>query len=163
MKFEFKPVSHDHFLLLHDWLNRKHVAEKWDGPQTLDTVKAKYEKKIGSDSVFPYVVLMDGQPIGYIQSYQADLVGGGWWESEPTGTWGVDQFIGEESLLGKGIGPQFLKQFTDKLLSRPEVTRVITDPAPSNSAAIRAYEKAGFVKLCEQMTPDGPALIMERK
>lgn len=161
MKFEFKPVTPNDYELLHTWLNRKHVAKNWNGPQSFDEVKTKYDKKRSSHFVFPYMVYLNNEPIGYIQSYQADLVGHGWWENEPHGTWGVDQFIGEENFIGKGLGPLFLKQFTDKLLTQPEVNRIITDPSPSNTSAIRAYEKAGFKKVGIQDTPDGPAMIME--
>ena len=162
LEFEFKLLTKNDYDLIHNWLNRKHVADRWDGPQTLEAVIEKFDRKIASNYVFPYLVYMDGQTIGYIQSYQADLVGDGWWEDEPKGTWGVDQYVAEENLLGKGIGPKFLRQFTDMLLSRAEVSRVITDPDPLNTFAVRAYEKAGFSKLGIRSTPDGPALIMER-
>jgi aminoglycoside 6'-N-acetyltransferase len=40
--------------------------------------------------------------------------------------------------------------------------RVITDPDPANARAIRAYEKAGFVRDRMVDTPDGIALLMVR-
>jgi aminoglycoside 6'-N-acetyltransferase len=39
---------------------------------------------------------------------------------------------------------------------------VVTDPDPRNARAIRAYEKAGFVKDNLVDTPDGIALLMVR-
>jgi aminoglycoside 6'-N-acetyltransferase len=39
---------------------------------------------------------------------------------------------------------------------------VVIDPDPTNARAIRAYEKAGFVKDRFVDTPDGPALLMVR-
>jgi aminoglycoside 6'-N-acetyltransferase-1b len=40
------------------------------------------------------------------------------------------------------------------------VTKIQTDPAPTNLRAIRCYEKAGFRKVGIVDTPDGPALLM---
>jgi hypothetical protein len=47
----------------------------------------------------------------------------------------------------------------DRLVARG-VPRIVIDPRPDNSRAIRAYEKAGFVPQHEIVTPDGPALLM---
>lgn len=131
-------------------------------PQSFEEVVQKYSKSISSKYVFPFIVLADGKPVGFIQSYRADLVGGGWWVNEEPGTWGVDQFIGEDQLIGQGYGSMFLREFTDQLLIRSDVKRVISDPDPKNLRAIRCYEKAGFKMLGEVQTPDGPALLMER-
>ena len=42
------------------------------------------------------------------------------------------------------------------------VPRVITDPDPANVAAVRAYEKAGFVTLGTRTTNDGPVVLMAK-
>ena len=39
---------------------------------------------------------------------------------------------------------------------------MLTDPDPINARAIRAYEKAGFLRQREVDTPDGRALLMLR-
>lgn len=162
MNFTFRPVSMLDVPLLHDWLNRPHVAERWDNATTLPEVEKRYRTHLDSGCVFPFIVELDGKPIGFIQSYNAELVGDGWWQDEPSGTWGVDQYLGEESLLGKGVGSQFIREFTDDLLNTSQVKRVITDPAPDNKRAIRAYEKAGFIGIGIIQTPDGPAFLMEK-
>jgi aminoglycoside 6'-N-acetyltransferase len=41
--------------------------------------------------------------------------------------------------------------------------RVLTDPAPTNERAIRAYEKAGFTKVGMVETPEGQSLLMVRQ
>lgn len=48
------------------------------------------------------------------------------------------------------------------LLRDPQVTRLQTDPDPRNLRAIRCYEKAGFRRVREIVTPDGLALYMVR-
>jgi aminoglycoside 6'-N-acetyltransferase len=40
---------------------------------------------------------------------------------------------------------------------------MVTDPDPRNARALRAYEKAGFVRDRVVETPDGPALLMVRE
>lgn len=64
-------------------------------------------------------------------------------------------------MLGCGHGSAFIRAFIDHLFAR-DVPRIVIDPSPSNTRAIRAYEKAGFVPKHEIVTPDGPALLMIR-
>jgi len=78
-----------------------------------------------------------------------------------TATRGIDQFIGEGDMVGRGHGSAFIRAFTDTLLAAG-TPRVITDPDPANARAIRAYEKAGFRKQHEVDTPDGRSLLMVR-
>lgn len=160
--FNFRLMTESDFPLMFDWLNRPHVAEIWDGPMTQNQVIERYKKNIQDPNIFCFIVEYKNKPIGYIQNYNANLVGDGWWPGEPKGTWGVDQFIGEEDLIGKGLGSLFVQEFSDQMLNSSQVNRVITDPAPQNSKAIRAYEKAGFTKLGIIQTPDGPAQLMEK-
>lgn len=160
--FTFASLAQDHLPLIHKWLNTDHVANFYDGYLSRDQVEEKYLPKIESEIVFPYIVSLEDRPIGYIQTYNAPLVGDGWWQDQPDGTWGIDQFLGEKSLLGKGIGSAFVNQFSNELLKRNDINRVITDPAPHNPRAIRAYEKAGFQIIEEIQTPDGTAILMEK-
>lgn len=162
MKFKFVPLKESDIPLLHEWLNRKHVADRWDGPQSIEEVGGRYGLLINSTTVFPHLVYFNDTPFGYIQSYNAFNSSGGWWTDQPEGTWGVDQFIADEKFLGLGLGSEFVKAFTDELLKRAEVKKIITDPAPENAFAIRAYEKAGFIQKQIVQTPDGPAMLMEK-
>jgi aminoglycoside 6'-N-acetyltransferase len=81
--------------------------------------------------------------------------------SQPEGTRGLDQFIGEADMLGCGHGSAFIRAFADNLL-RSGTPRVVIDPDPANERAIRAYEKAGFCRDRVVDTPDGLALLMVR-
>jgi aminoglycoside 6'-N-acetyltransferase len=64
-------------------------------------------------------------------------------------------------MVNRGHGSRFISHFVDELLSTG-TPRVITDPAAENSRAIRAYEKAGFVRHRLVETADGPAVLMVR-
>ena len=115
----------------------------------------------GDSAVRPYIALENGVPIGYIQSYVAMGAGDGWWPDErDPGARGIDQFLADPGRLGRGLGTAMVRAFVSELFADPEVTRVQTDPAPANARAIRCYEKAGFRRVGEVTTPDGPALLM---
>jgi len=163
MKLDFSPLTENDFGLMHRWLNRLHVLAWWDDAASPSEVADLYRHKLKSDVVFPYIVFLDEIPIGYIQSYDAHRVGGGWWPDMPQGVWGIDAFIGEPELLEKGHGSAMLKTFSNQLLMRSDVDRVIADPHPKNVRAVRAYGKAGFKSEGPITTPDGPALLMVKR
>jgi RimJ/RimL family protein N-acetyltransferase len=159
----FRPLTHDDLPTLHTWLLRPHVAEWWGPAGSLDELAAEYGPSIAGDVPHRcYVVLLDGRPIGFIQSYvAAETHDDGWWldEHDP-GVWGIDQFIADPALLGQGLGTAMVRAFVARLFTNPVVTRVQTDPSPANARAIRCYEKAGFRAVGEIDTPDGRALLM---
>ena len=57
---------------------------------------------------------------------------------------GIDQSLANASQLGKGLGTKLVRALVELLFNDPEVTKIQTDPSPSNLRAIRCYEKAGF-------------------
>jgi len=149
---EFRPLTQGDLPMIATWLARPHVAEWWNGPLDVDP------------GLRQFIAVLDGEPIGYVQSYQAvDCHADGWWldVSDP-GVHGIDQFLAAASHLGRGIGTRMVRAFVAKLFDDPAVTRVQVDPSPSNGRAIRCYEKAGFRRVREIVTPDGPALLMHR-
>ena len=64
-------------------------------------------------------------------------------------------------MIERGHGSAFIRAFVDARFSHG-TPRVVTDPDPTNTRALRAYEKAGFEKAGMVDTPDGPALLMVR-
>ena len=158
----FEPLKEADFPLLFDWLNSPHIVEQWDGAKSLEEVQIKYRDKLALDWHQMFIVSKNGKKFGYIQSYRATRAGQHWWPSEPETTVGIDQFIGDDQLLGKGLGTSMVKEFSDWLLTQPNTKKVITDPSPTNSRAIRCYRKAGFKDVGVVDTPEGPALLMEK-
>ena len=62
-----------------------------------------------------------------------------------SGVRGIDQSLANASQLGKGLQePSLVRALVELLFNDPEVTKIQTDPSPSNLRAIRCYEKAGF-------------------
>jgi aminoglycoside 6'-N-acetyltransferase len=136
------------------WQAAPHVREWWDDePLTL----------AGEDepAMDQYIVAIAGEPFAYLQCYLQSAYPENGLGPHPPGTRGIDQFIGEPDVVGRGHGSAFIRAFVDRLLTAG-ATRVIADPDPRNARAIRAYAKAGFRPEQEVVTPDGRALLMVR-
>ena len=155
----FRPLTGDDLPMLCEWLARPHVAEWWSDPPA--SLADAEEEFLGEETTRPYIALLNGAPIGYIQSYVAMGSGGGWWEEErDPGVRGIDQFLAHADQLDRGLGTRMVRAFVERLFADPAVTRIQTDPSPANARAIRCYEKAGFRAKGVVDTPDGPALLM---
>ena len=162
---EFRRLREVDLVLLHQWIQRPHVAKWWDGnrpPKTFEQIQAKYRPRLRHDShIKPYFAWLAGQPIGFIQSYVAAECGDGWWEHETDpSVFGTDQFLSEEGLLGHGIGTRMVTAFVQRLFHDTRATKVQTDPDPTNARAISCYEKVGFRRAQVVDTPAGKALLM---
>ena len=99
--------------------------------------------------------------MAFIQCYDVMRADPEWWRDETDpGARGIDQFLANAEQLNHGLGSRMIAEFLQRLWTDPAVTKVQTDPSPNNARAIRAYEKAGFKRVRELTTPDGPALLM---
>jgi aminoglycoside 6'-N-acetyltransferase len=133
------------------------VARWWGEP---DEQYALVSGDLAHPDMDQFVVALDDHPFGYIQSYVLATWNQGF-GAQPPRTRGIDQFIGEPTMIGRGHGAGFIRQFAVHLLTSG-VPRVVTDPDPENGRAVRAYAKAGFQSDRIVGTPDGPALLMVR-
>jgi len=154
--YVFRPMLEADMPLVQRWLIEPHVAEWWHDPETLQYVSGDLDHP----DLAQFIVTQESRPFAYLQCYQI----GEWHDSfgpQPAGTRGLDQFIGEADMLGRGHGSAFVRAFIDRLFAAG-VPRIVIDPRPDNPRAIRAYEKAGFEPQHRIVTPDGPALLMIR-
>jgi len=161
----FRPLCEADLPMLHDWIHRPHVAQWWGGGDAggnlEDTTKKYLPRLQEASSINAYIALLSGDPIGFVQSYVALSCGDGWWEDETDpGVRGIDQFLCDGGKLGQGMGSRMVAAFIRELFQDPAVTKVQTDPDPTNARAIRCYEKAGLHPVGTVATPDGPALLM---
>jgi aminoglycoside 6'-N-acetyltransferase len=156
--YEFRPMSVDDLPLVQRWLAEPHVVRWWGKPnEQFDLVSVDLDEQ----AMNQFIVTCERRPFGYLQCYNPDAWDGAGLGPQPTGTRGIDQFIGEADMLDRGHGSAFIRSFIDRLL-KAGTPRVVTDPGPANARAIRAYEKAGFRKAHLVDTPDGRALLMVR-
>lgn len=85
-----------------------------------------------------FTIEVDGAVAGLIQYGE---------ETEPKyrHAW-IDVFL-DPALQGRGIGSEAVGQVVRMLIDERGHHRVVIDPAASNVAAVRAYEKAGFTRV----------------
>lgn len=158
--FTFKPLAIPDLDLLCRWFEKPHVLEWWTDRFTPEEIKEKYGKRIGDNVVCPYIAYLNDQPIGFIQYYWASKVGDGWWPNEDENTVGLDQFIGEEDYINKGLGTLMIKEFIQFLFQNPSIKKIITEADPDNLRAKRCYEKVGFHETGVIDTPEGKSILM---
>ncbi|MEA3536812.1 GNAT family N-acetyltransferase [Rhizobium sp. CC-YZS058] len=154
--YRFRPVTRADLPRLALWLAQPHI-QAWWGPvdDEIDGIAAA----IDSVETRPMIVELDGEPIAYAQSYDPHLQAGHPYQDQPKGTLGIDLSIGPADRLGQGHGSAIARALAAKLFAEG-TTRIVIDPHPDNSRAIRAYEKAGFRLLDRRTTIYGPAHFM---
>jgi aminoglycoside 6'-N-acetyltransferase len=155
--FAFRAMSAADLPLVRRWLETPEVARWWGQP---DEQYALVSGDLDHPDMDQFIVSIDGRRFAYIQCYALSAWNQGF-GPQPQGTRGIDQFIGEPDMIGRGHGSHFIGRFVDQLL-QSGLSRVVTDPDPSNGRAVRAYEKAGFLRDRMVETPDGRALLMLR-
>jgi RimJ/RimL family protein N-acetyltransferase len=143
----FRPLTASDLPLVHEWLQREHVRRWWSERETYEEVVEHYLPAIeGSEATDLYLILSEDQPAGFIQTYRVsdhpeyrDLV------AVEDGVAGVDLFLGDPELTGRGFGSEALTRFVrDVVFADPEIHACIADPDAENHASLRAFEKAGF-------------------
>jgi aminoglycoside 6'-N-acetyltransferase len=155
--YVFRPMSATDLPLIRRWLETPEVARWWGAP---DEQYQLVSGDLDHPDMDQFIVVLGDRPFGYIQCYELSTWNGGL-GSHPSATRGIDQFIGEPDMIGRGHGSGFIRQFVEGLLTSG-TPRVVTDPDPANCRAVRAYGKAGFRSELIVDTPDGQALLMVR-
>ena len=156
--YVFRPMTAADLPLVRRWLGEAQVEEWWGDP---DEQFALVSGDLVEPAMDQFIVLAGTRPFGYLQCYRLTAWNTGF-GPQPEGTRGIDQFIGESDMIACGHGSAFIRQFVDGQL-RQGLPRIVTDPDPLNARAVRAYEKAGFVRDRVVETPDGTALLMVRE
>jgi RimJ/RimL family protein N-acetyltransferase len=167
-QIEFRALAEDDLPQVFMWLRKPHVA-KWyaAAPDTFAEVAAKYGPRTeAGNAVRAFIVVVDGRDAGYIQAYAiedfpeyAGDIGA------ERGVEGIDVFLGEEALLGRGIGSQTIRRFVDEVVFRGDgALACVAGPNEGNQASIRAFEKAGF-RQWKVVKPGGgePERVMRRE
>ena len=141
----------DDYALIVDWRNRPHVREWWDPDEPPLTVDGAIEElrplTQGSGANTAAIIEFEGAAIGYLQFYP--------WDEEtaylaevgitiPDGAWGLDIFIGEDSLVNQGIGSRTVRLISDHLFAEHGATAVALATEAGNLRAQAAYVRAGM-------------------
>ena len=112
---------------------------------------------------------LDGSPIGMMQRYR-NLDYPDWdQQMQVPAAAGIDYFIGESSLVGRGLGPQIISRFVEQVFADyQDINAVIVGVLEANRQSWRALEKAGFERLRSQHLDSedpwdrGPGYVYER-
>ncbi len=136
-RYVFRKVTWADLSLLLEWQSKPHVREWWDA------IEPGNKKDLADPRVARWIVSVAERPFGYMQDYTVH----GWKNHHffelPQGSRGIDQFIGEPDMIGKGHGPAFIAERLQALFNAGAPV-IATDPNPDNMRAISAYKKSGF-------------------
>lgn len=132
------------------WRNSPFVREWWDPDEPPLTEAAAIEElgvRGGDQETTPCIIELAGEPVGYIQCYPWDAEEAYLAEiglSLPAGSWGLDIFIGDTRLAGRGIGSRAVQLLSDHLFAEESATAVALITEAANARAQAAYVKAGM-------------------
>ncbi len=136
-RITFRPATLADLPMLRCWLAVPEVARWWGPEDPFDAEALEGTRHV------PHIVSLEGRPFAYIQDYDPH----GWPDHPfahlPSGSRGIDQFIGLPEMLGQGHGPAFIRAHMATLYAGGAPV-ISTDPHPDNTRAISAYTKCGF-------------------
>ena len=146
-QINFRKLTKTDLPQLHEWLNKPMISEWFGNPPSVKEVEQKFIPYIeGTKPTYPFVIMCNDKDIGYIQTYMIqdypDYANHLNLEAKAAG---MDQFIGEEDYIHKGLGKVIMTKFLNEyVFILNDTDECILGPEPNNKAAIRAYEKVGF-------------------
>ena len=149
--YSFRKITPADEAMFKHWLIHPHIGDWWkDG----DTEWGLVAEDIDSPHIDMRIAQADGHPIGFIQDYNAHHWGMPQYAVFPPDTRAIDMFLGDPDYLGQGHASGFI---TARLADLKHIGTIVIDPDPTNTRAIRAYEKAGFrpnkITACEDGDP----------
>lgn len=148
VRIAFRPLDGADLPDMQRWLADPDVAVWWrESDLGLDALVGKYQPMIdGAEPVRGFVIVIDGQPVGFIQAYrigdhpdyqrQLDI--------DPDAV-ATDLFIGEAAWRDRGWGTVVLRAFLERVVFDEMGTALaVIAPEPANARAIQVYERVGF-------------------
>lgn len=152
-----RPIEMDDTLNVVKWRNNERVINNflYRGEFNEETHKEWMRTKVASGEVRQFIIEEYDRPVGSVYFRDIDM-------ENQTAEYGI--FIGEDDGIGHGIGTAVAKwavEYAQKEMNLKTLfLRVIAD----NVAAIKSYEKAGFVSY--EIKPDfidGRDLVFMKK
>ncbi len=150
--------------LVCDWRNRPHVRRFYQkAPLSLDEAYAKLLPRVrGEDPTLAHIATLRGCAFGYVQSY---LILGTPSYAEQIGVSdgiGMDYFIGEPELVGRGVGKAMLSAYLAEVLfpAFPQERRCIVCYETANAASGGVLTSLGFRREKELIEDGVPSTMM---
>jgi aminoglycoside 6'-N-acetyltransferase len=123
-----RPATEADVDLLVEWHAQPEIARYWDD-ETF--TRAEMLERLRRNDVAAFIVEANGQPIGYLQVWREGDEGG------------LDMFL-IPAARGRSLGPDAARAVARHLRDERGWGRVTVDPYLWNTAAVRAWERAGF-------------------
>ena len=102
--YAIRPVGEPDLPLIGSWRALSHVS-RWWGDASLEPER----EKLAEPRIAMWIVEIDARPFAFIQDYDVH----GWsphhFDYLPKGSRGLDAYIGESDMLGRGHGPLFIR------------------------------------------------------
>jgi aminoglycoside 6'-N-acetyltransferase len=158
--YAFRPAALADLPMLRRWRETPDVLRWWGA---WENPEAEFAAHLADPAMALSIVEQAGRPFAFAQDYACHA-----WDPHPfsylpRGARGIDLYIGEPDMLGRGHGSALLRRHCDRLFAGGTVPAIGTDPHPDNLRARRAYEKAGFTVVSGPVeTRWGRAILMER-
>ena len=139
------------------WHADPDVSRYWDDAAF---TRDEMEARLARPDVDAWIVEENGEPVGYLQTHAGAASGGG--EAATArpidraaegGSGGLDMFLAPSG-RGRGLGPDAARAMAQHLLEARGYARVTVDPYEWNEAAIRSWQRAGFVEVSRGHPPD---------
>lgn len=161
----FRALTEKDLPILYKWFSDPLIIYWWPTPKPEEKFFEHFLNRIRTKDTVPFLAFIADVPVGYFQYYSpekyADPEKKIWMPKLPANIIGIDLLIGEPDYRGKGYGAPMIKKFIKYIKQLdPKIDTIIIDPDPSNVAAIKVYEKAGFKRIGEYQAPWGPALLL---
>ncbi len=146
-----------------DWRNRPHMRFYQKAPLSLDDAYARLMPRIrGEDDCLAHVASLNGRPFGYVQCYlimdSPDYAR----EIGVSDGVGLDYFIGEPELIGRGLGRAMLAAYLREVAfpSFPHEQRCIVCYETENLASGGVLASLGFRRERELIEGGVPSTVM---
>ena len=153
------PLENNHANCIVRWNMGKDAdfLTQWAGkgyqyPITEEQITARIVASAGADYKI-YGIMLDESLIGTIELMNVNLT---------AKKASIGRFLLDPTITGHGYGTKALKLFAEGIFDETPITTLELTVFDFNKAAIRCYEKTGFVKTTEVVRPNGwVAITME--
>lgn len=95
------------------WMETPEVRRWWGDPEGEISLLGE---DLGDARMRMWIVSHDDRPFAYIQDYDPHDWAMHHFSHLPPGSRGIDQFIGEPDMIGRGHGSAFIRAHVDRLL-----------------------------------------------
>ncbi len=161
--FEFRALQTDDLFDLFDWVNQDHVTHWYGHQPDFSQFSARYQGYIDAPDFEPLIVTLGSRPFGYLQYYDMKTHPNVLGLSTPFTGAGIDFFIGEKGMCGKGLGFSLLSQFIDEIFKSSNSERLLAGPHLENTRALWCLVRAGFRPIEHATTVnEGQLMTFER-